>query len=368
MPFLVLGTERYALPIGETPIGGTGEDAVPFPELAGLSPRARIIVLADGSARIEPVGGSAVHVNGVFLTAEGRRLVHGSRLDIDGVRILFGEIQANGRTIVASAVSEEDAALLAGLAASEGTASTGGRLTPRAGGKPCPIPEAGLDIGRDPTCGLVLSANDVSRRHARIAPGVLGYVLTDLSVNGVLVNGARVDGTRILGQGDVVEIGTEEWVFAADEAKPIEASPAPAPVERMAQPATAPAPPSPAPKLLASLEIINEGIRKGERFRIERPLIHIGRGAHNDIQFADDSVSSSHARLARRGAEWIVTDLGSTNGTYVDGARLNGDVVLRGPTELRFGGIKTVFRPLAGSSDEPMGTRVMSAARKDGPR
>jgi pSer/pThr/pTyr-binding forkhead associated (FHA) protein len=123
--------------------------------------------------------------------------------------------------------------------------------------------------------------------------------------------------------------------------------------------------PTPASTLLSTLEIINAGVLNGTRFRIERPVVHIGRGAHNDIQLSDESVSSSHATLSRRGAEWIVVDRGSTNGTYVDGERITGERALKGAAELRFGGIKTVFRPIAGSTAEVMGTRVMTGVKKE---
>ena len=369
MPFLVIGQERFALQIGETRIGGTGDDAAPFPELASLPIRATISVLADGSATIRPVGSSPVYVNGLPADAGGTRLAHGMRLDVDGVRILFGDVRSSGNTIHLTGASAKDLTPLDGLTLPEGTASTGGRLTPRRGGLPFGIPETGVEIGRDPSCGLVLTSKDVSRRHARIAPGILGYVITDLSVNGVLVNGARIDSSRVLGQGDVIRIGTEEWVFAADKAQPMPGAVATSgiadPLRAPAPASATPAPPTPAPVLLATLEIINEGIHKGTRFRIERPVVHIGRGSHNDIVLSDDSVSSSHATLARRGAEWIVRDLDSTNGTYADGQRLTDEQAMRGPTEVRFGGVKMLFRPIA-ASGAGLKTKVVATAKKTG--
>ena len=47
----------------------------------------------------------------------------------------------------------------------------------------------GLLIGRDPGCQIVLASREVSREHALIAPSLLGYMITDRSLNGVLVNG-----------------------------------------------------------------------------------------------------------------------------------------------------------------------------------
>ena len=118
--------------------------------------------------------------------------------------------------------------------------------------------------------------------------------------------------------------------------------------------------------LLATLEIINEGALKGTRFRLERPIAHIGRGPSNEIRLRDESVSGSHATLMRRGAQWVVVDLDSTNGTYVDGERISGERVLQGAAEVRFGGIKMVFRPIAGSGDDDvMSTRVIVGVRDE---
>jgi predicted component of type VI protein secretion system len=95
--------------------------------------------------------------------------------------------------------------------ASDPTTSTGGRLVSR-DGTITPIPDTGLEIGRDPACGLALAPKDVSRRHARIAPALLGYILTDLSANGVRVNGVAIEKSHLLGYGDVIGIGSVELV------------------------------------------------------------------------------------------------------------------------------------------------------------
>jgi pSer/pThr/pTyr-binding forkhead associated (FHA) protein len=106
------------------------------------------------------------------------------------------------------------------------------------------------------------------------------------------------------------------------------------------------------PTLLATLEIINEGLLKGTRFRLERPVANIGRNPHNDVTLDDDTVSGSHATLARRTSGWVLLDHGSTNGTYVDGQRITGERQLAGGAELRFGGVKMLFRPTALSTGE----------------
>jgi pSer/pThr/pTyr-binding forkhead associated (FHA) protein len=66
-------------------------------------------------------------------------------------------------------------------------------------------------LGRDPSCAMPLPGDDVSRRHARVAPDEEGHVVVDLgSTNGTFVNGARVTTERLLQAGDVVRLGQTE--------------------------------------------------------------------------------------------------------------------------------------------------------------
>jgi len=113
--------------------------------------------------------------------------------------------------------------------------------------------------------------------------------------------------------------------------------------------------------ILAVLEVTNEGITKGRIYEVRMPLSHIGRGSHNDVMIADDSVSDTHAKLQRRDDGWYVVDAGSTNGTYVGGSRITGERRLEGSPDLRFGGVKTIFRPKDVSADPAKGTRAIAS-------
>ncbi len=76
----------------------------------------------------------------------------------------------------------------------------------------------------------------------------------------------------------------------------------------------------------------------------------VGRGPRNEVVFDDDSVSDVHARLEYRDGQWWITDLGSTNGTRVNGERLGADGEER-PLEdgalVQFGGVRTTFEASA---------------------
>ncbi|HEY4307128.1 MAG TPA: FHA domain-containing protein [Gemmatimonadaceae bacterium] len=111
--------------------------------------------------------------------------------------------------------------------------------------------------------------------------------------------------------------------------------------------------------VLGTLEILNEGPTRGMRFDICVPLAHIGRGAHNDVVIKDESVSDTHAKLQRRDDGWYVCDVGSTNGTYVGGQRIVNERRLDGAPDLRFGGVKMMFRPRETGPAEHKGTRVV---------
>ena len=90
-------------------------------------------------------------------------------------------------------------------------------------------------------------------------------------------------------------------------------------------------------------------------------MVNIGRGDYNDVVIADPSVSTMHAKLQRREAIWILTDLGSTNGTFVEGERLTGEVPLSPGTTIRFGDVSALFEPLdeTVAPERPKRTQMM---------
>lgn len=444
MPVLQLNDQQFPLTAGPTRVGaGAGVDLA-LPADAALGVQA-VIERAGGESLVirRATAEAQIRVNGVLLGAEPTPLMHGDKVEIGGLELRYADDAKGGATqfVSASALAALAGARRAGSA--RATAGSGGRLVSLVDGKEYLVPDAGVVIGRDASCDVVVGLNEVSRRHAEIVPGEQGYMIRDTSANGVFVNGERVQGSQLLARADVLRVGSEEFRFYADiaaaaahaapavaSAAPVPAVPAPAspaPAHRApvsAEPPTAPipratmptpaaameadfdlvpetaipvapraAPPAVPPRVsasaahapldpptplataaaddprpvLATLETLNEGPMKGSRHALRTPLAHVGRGAHNDVRLADESVSETHAKLQRREDGWYLVDMDSTNGSYVGGSRVDGERRIDGSPDLRFGGVKMRFVAIgASAAGEPdgKGTRAIAAVER----
>jgi pSer/pThr/pTyr-binding forkhead associated (FHA) protein len=70
------------------------------------------------------------------------------------------------------------------------------------------------------------------------------------------------------------------------------------------------------------------------------PINSLGRNVNNTIYVEDDFVSANHAMLTFRGRSWFIEDQGSTNGTYVNGHRIDRAVALSFGDELTVGRVR----------------------------
>jgi predicted component of type VI protein secretion system len=75
--------------------------------------------------------------------------------------------------------------------------------------------------------------------------------------------------------------------------------------------------------------VMNAGPTPGKEYPLEKNEVFIGRDLTNDIVINDAEVSRRHARLVAQAGGYILEDLGSTNGTFVNGQRLMGPYILR---------------------------------------
>lgn len=175
---------------------------------------------------------------------------------------------------------------------------------------------APVTIGRDPKVELVLGLRYVSSRHAQVVPHGAGYGVIDLeSKNGTYLRGRRLPPNRVtsLQSGDVLRIGDPHGNSVS---------------LTYLDPARAPAP---------------DGTVVLDRDQLGRlSRYSIGRDPRSSLHLDSPVVSFHHAEIVRTGQGHEIVDIGSTNGTHVNGTRISrsplrpGDVIGIGPFKLVF--------------------------------
>ena len=75
--------------------------------------------------------------------------------------------------------------------------------------------------------------------------------------------------------------------------------------------------------------IAQTGPCAGQEFPLTKSVVTIGRAAENDVAIRDMRLSRQHAQIRQQAQEWVIVDLGSTNGTYVNDKRITGPQVMR---------------------------------------
>lgn len=177
--------------------------------------------------------------------------------------------------------------------------------------------DQGLLFGRDETCDIVLPSKRVSRRHARIFTEGERLYIEDLgSQNGLFVGGARLAGKAEIRPGPPIEIG--EFKIRVKKLDP-----------RTVQAADG-------VDVNASMEARIKGLgdMAGRELPLPRERGFVGRDKTMEVPIENDSVSRKHAELRlEAGALHVVTDLGSSNGTFVNGAQLKPNL----PSRLKHG-------------------------------
>ncbi|MGQ9599045.1 MAG: FHA domain-containing protein [Anaerolineae bacterium] len=83
--------------------------------------------------------------------------------------------------------------------------------------------------------------------------------------------------------------------------------------------------------------VIRSGAQAGKEFPLDRPVVCIGRGSGSDILLQDSQASRQHAEISRQGDQFFIRDLGSMNGTFVNGERITGPRLLKPGDEIRIG-------------------------------
>ena len=110
--------------------------------------------------------------------------------------------------------------------------------------------------------------------------------------------------------------------------------------------------------------VMRSGPTVGKAYLLEKVETTIGRDLSNDIVINDSEASRRHARIFLQGGNYIIEDLGSTNGTSVNGQRLMGPYVLRPGELIMFGESISLLFEMLQSADE---AATVVAPRKAAP-
>ena len=93
--------------------------------------------------------------------------------------------------------------------------------------------------------------------------------------------------------------------------------------------------------------VMRSGPTVGKTFALDAQEVTIGRDAINIVAINDAEVSRKHARMELRGSAYVIQDLGSTNGTFINGTRISGMQVLNPGDTVSFGeGIVLLYEPV----------------------
>ena len=93
----------------------------------------------------------------------------------------------------------------------------------------------------------------------------------------------------------------------------------------------------------AALLVVRRGPDLGARFLLDQKVTVAGRHPEVDIFLDDVTVSRRHAEFRREGTRFFARDLGSLNGTFWDGQRIDGEVALEDGSEVQVGKFKFTF-------------------------
>ncbi len=87
--------------------------------------------------------------------------------------------------------------------------------------------------------------------------------------------------------------------------------------------------------------VVTEGPRAGFSLKLATTEVLIGRAKNSDLVVEDEFASTQHAKLVKLDGEWLLQDLNSTNGTFINGIKVGTPEILRVNTPVKIG--KTVF-------------------------
>jgi len=151
-----------------------------------------------------------------------------------------------------------------------------------------------LTVGRSPQNDIVIDNKNVSSNHARFKILISEIILEDVgSTNGTYVNGEKITSQKVTAN-DTISFSkhhTFDWKQLEELAK-------------------------------ADTPVKSEGGGRVHTKIKEKEVINIGRSSDNDLVINNIKVSRKHAKLEKADSEWFIKDLGSSNGTFLNGVRV----------------------------------------------
>lgn len=208
--------------------------------------------------------------------------------------------------------------------------------------------DAVVCLGRAPTADIVIDDESLLDRHATFTWDGDAARVAPCDGASVAVNGEAVSESAPLQDGDWIILGGS--VFTLSVCAPEGASQGGEVAHRAAAPPSA----APAPRVVAE----------------PAGGLEIGRLPESGICIDSPIISRRHARLVRSDGGAVITDLGSTNGTWVNGVRVEGAVALEPGARVEFGSFAytydgTTLREVAGNGQVRLEVRGITRIVKD---
>ena len=111
--------------------------------------------------------------------------------------------------------------------------------------------------------------------------------------------------------------------------------------------------------------LVTRGRDEGKEMVLETPHVSIGTLAENDLVLVDPTVSRKHAIVEETSGGYVLRDLDSTNGTFLDGVRIREGYLSAGSV-LRLGQTEMIFSPLEERIDNPRPNSYVSKLVAEG--
>src|SRR4029077_2367550 len=114
--------------------------------------------------------------------------------------------------------------------------------------------------------------------------------------------------------------------------------------------------------------VVNEKGGEQKRLEVDKPEETIGRVQGNDIILQKGNVSKRHSRIVLKDGKFIIVDLKSTNGTYVNGRKITSPLVVKGTDKIYIGDFIICIEDAAGAAHEEGSARRISTVPPPPPR